>query len=138
MRALLNFITALLRCALAFFRSRNEQAIVELALRQQLATYALETTSPRLTPLDRAFWVALFRFWPRWSTRKLRFLPLVIVKPDTVIRWHRKGFRLYWRSISKRGPTRRLRLLPTDLSRAADAHSSVGRREQLACAEDPS
>jgi hypothetical protein len=30
----------------------------------------------------------------------------VIVKPDTVIRWHRKGFRLYWRSISKRGPGR--------------------------------
>ncbi len=30
----------------------------------------------------------------------------MIVKPDTVIRWHRKGFRLYWRSISKRGPGR--------------------------------
>ncbi len=100
MRALLNFMTALLRCTLAFFRSRNEQAIVELALRQQLATYTLETTRPRLTPLDRAFWVALFRFWPRWRDT------LVIVKPDTVIRWHRKGFRLYWRSISKRGPGR--------------------------------
>jgi transposase InsO family protein len=100
MRALLNFMTALLRCALAFFRSRNEQAIVELALRQQLATYALGTTRPRLTPLDRAFWVALFRFWPRWRDT------LVIVKPDTVIRWHRKGFRLYWRSISRRGPGR--------------------------------
>jgi transposase InsO family protein len=50
--------------------------------------------------MDRAFWVALFRFWPRWRDT------LVIVKPDTVIRWHRKGFRLYWRSISKRGPGR--------------------------------
>ena len=100
MRALLNFLTALLRCALAFFRGRNEQAIVELALHQQLAIYALETTRPRLAPLDRAFWVALFRFWPRWRDT------LVIVKPDTVIRWHRKGFRLYWRSISKRGPGR--------------------------------
>ncbi len=100
MRALLNLVTALLRCALAFFRSRNEQAIVELALRQQLATYAVETTRPRLTPLDRAFWVALSRFWPHWRDT------LVIVKPDTVIRWHRKGFRLYWRSISKRGPGR--------------------------------
>ena len=63
MRALLNLATLLLRCSLALFRSRNEQAIVELALRQQLATYAVETTRPRLTPLDRAFWVALFRFW---------------------------------------------------------------------------
>jgi hypothetical protein len=54
----------------------------------------------RFTPLDRAFWVALFRFWTRWRDT------LVIVKPDTVIRWHLKGFRLYWRSISKHGPGR--------------------------------
>ena len=100
MRALLNLTAALLRCAVAFFRSRNEQAIVELALRQQLATYAQKQTRPALSPLDRAFWVALFRFWPRWKDT------LVIVKPDTVVRWHRKGFRLYWRSISKRGPGR--------------------------------
>jgi hypothetical protein len=31
------------------------------------------------------FWIALFRFWPRWKR------VLVIVKPDTVVRWHRKG-----------------------------------------------
>ncbi len=100
MPAPLPLISALLHCALAFFRSRTEQAIVEAALRQQLATYALEKTRPRLTPFDRAFWVALFRFWPYWRAT------LVIVKPDTVIRWHRKGFRLYWRLISKRGPGR--------------------------------
>jgi hypothetical protein len=74
-----------LRCTLAFFRSRREQAIVELALRQQLATYAQKRSRPTLTPLDRAFWVALSRFWPRWKNT------LVIVKPDTVVRWHRKG-----------------------------------------------
>jgi transposase InsO family protein len=100
MRALLPLISALLRCALAFFRSRNEQAIVELALRQQLATFAQTGSKSKLTPVDRAFWVALFRCWPRWRDT------LVIVKPDTVIRWHRKGFRLYWRAISKRGPGR--------------------------------
>ena len=50
--------------------------------------------------MDRAFWIALARFWPRWKNS------LVIVKPETVISWHRKGFRLYWRSISKRGPCR--------------------------------
>ena len=100
MQALLNLTTVLLRCALAFFRSRNEQAIVELALRQQLATYAQTRAKRRLTPLDRTFWVALLRFWPRWKE------VLVIVKPDTVVRWHRNGFRLYWRWISKRGPGR--------------------------------
>ncbi len=100
MRALPIFATLLLRCSLAFFRSRREQAIVELVLRQQLAMYAQKRSKPRLTPLDRVFWVALFRFWPGWKDA------LVIVKPDTVIRWHRKGFRLYWRVISKRGPGR--------------------------------
>ena len=100
MLALLNLATLLLSCTVAFFRSRNQQAIVELALRQQLATYGQKKTKPKLTPLDRIFWIALFRFWPRWRDT------LVIVKPDTVLRWHRTGFRLYWRWISKRGPGR--------------------------------
>ena len=99
MRAL-TFIVALLHSIPALFRSRKEQVVVELALRQQLATYAHTRPRPKLTPLDRAFWVALFRFWPRWKE------VLVIVKPDTVVRWHRKGFQLYWRWISKRGPGR--------------------------------
>ncbi len=100
MHALLRFTTLLLRCLPAFFRSRNEQAIVELALRQQLAIYAQNRSRPRLTPVDRGFWVLLSRLWPCWKEA------LVIVQPDTVVRWHRKGFRLYWRSISKRGPGR--------------------------------
>jgi transposase InsO family protein len=100
MPSLLNLATLLLRCTVAFFRSRNQQAVVELALRRQLATYGQKRTKPKLTPLDRAFWIALFRFWPHWREA------LVIVKPDTVVRWHRKGFRIYWRWISKRGPGR--------------------------------
>jgi hypothetical protein len=84
----------------AFVRSRNDQAIVELALRQQLAIYAVKRPRPRLTRTDRAFWVLLSRVWPRWREA------LFIVQPETVVRWHRKGFRLYWRSISKRGPGR--------------------------------
>jgi hypothetical protein len=55
MLALLNLATLLLRCTTAFFRSRNEQAIVELTLRQQLATYALTGSNPNITPLHRAF-----------------------------------------------------------------------------------
>jgi hypothetical protein len=64
-----------LRCALAFLRSRREQAIVELALRQQLATYAQKRSRPTLTPLDRAFWVALSRFWPGWKDAAPQGLP---------------------------------------------------------------
>ena len=100
MLSLLNFVTLLLRCIPAFFRSRNEQAIIELALRQQLATYAHRGPKPLITPVDRAFWVFLSRSWSDWKQA------LVIVQPNTVVRWHRKGFRLYWRFISKRGPGR--------------------------------
>ena len=91
---------SILRSVLALFRSRQDQAIVELALRQQLAVYAHRRRRARLSPLDRAFWVALSRFWPRWRSA------LVVVRPETVIRWHREGFRRYWRSISVPGPGR--------------------------------
>ena len=97
---LLKLATTLLRCIPAFFRCRSEQALVELALRQQLATYSQRGPKPRIIPVDRAFWVSLSQIWSGWKDA------LVIVQPDTVVRWHRKGFRLYWRSISKPGPGR--------------------------------
>jgi len=100
MRLLAHLAMLLLRSLPALFRSRTDQAMVELALRQQLATYAHKGSRPRIRSLDRAFWVVLSRIWPRWKD------VLCIVKPDTVIRWHRKGFRLYWRAISKPCPGR--------------------------------
>ena len=100
MRTLLILLISLLRSVPALFRRREEQAIVELALRQQLAVYAQKRPRPKLSPLDRAFWVALSRLWPRWKNH------LVIVHPETVVRWHRNGFRRYWRSISMPGPGR--------------------------------
>ena len=90
----------IIRSIVALFRSRQNQAFVELALRQQLEVYTRRHRRPRLSPLDRAFWVALVHVWPRWRQA------LVVVKPDTVIRWHREGFRRYWRSISVPGPGR--------------------------------
>jgi transposase InsO family protein len=100
MRSLVIFAISLLRCLLALFRNRQDQAIVELALRQQLAVYAQSRPRPRLSPLDRAFWVVLSQLWPRWKDH------LVVVRPETVVRWHRQGFRRYWRSISTPGPGR--------------------------------
>jgi putative transposase len=97
---LLKLLMIFLRCLPAFFRTRGKQAIVERALRQQLATYSQKGRRPRITPADPGFWVLLSRVWSGWKEN------LVIVQPDTVVRWHRKGFRLYWRSISKHGPGR--------------------------------
>jgi len=100
MRILVRFAALIRRCALTFFRSHREQAVVDLALRQPLAAYAQKRTRPKLSPLDRAFWVMLSRLWPRWKNH------LVVVRPETVVRWHRNGFRRYWRSISTPGPGR--------------------------------
>jgi hypothetical protein len=62
-----------------------------MALRHQLeAFYRQNRARVRLLPLDRAFWSLLYRFWPGCLDA------VVIVKPDAVVRWHRKGFRLYW------------------------------------------
>jgi len=67
MRHLLRLGTIFLRCIPAFFRSRNQQALVEFALRQQLATHGLKGPKARIAPVDRAFWVFLSRIWPGWK-----------------------------------------------------------------------
>jgi putative transposase len=71
-------------------------AVENLALRQQLAVMKRQCPRPRLRKTDRLFWVWLATVWRDW--RKL----LVIVRPETVVAWHRQGFRLYWKWISRR------------------------------------
>jgi putative transposase len=70
-----------------------------LALRQQVAMLKRKRPRPPLNTLDRFFWTTLRRLWPRLTG------VLVIVKPETVVGWHRAGFRLYWRwrSLLRRG-----------------------------------
>jgi transposase InsO family protein len=97
---LLKLVTMFIRCTPALFRGRSEQVLVELTLRQQLAPYAQKRTKPPISPADRAFRVFVSQVWSGWRET------LVIVQADTVVGWHRKGFWLYWRSISKRGPGR--------------------------------
>ena len=72
-------------------RNQAELAAENLALRQQLAILKQKTKLPRLHPRNRVFWVWLSKLWPKWRS------VLVIVQPATVVRWHRKGFKLYWR-----------------------------------------
>jgi len=77
-------------------RSRRHLVIESLALRQQLATFA-SRLHPDIRPADRVFWVLLRRVWSGWAGA------LAIVRPDTVARWHRAGFRTYWDWLSRRG-----------------------------------
>jgi len=87
----LYFISAFLCAVRALFRNRLDTSLEILALRQQLAVLKRQRPRPPLTRLDRFFWTTLRQVWPRWSD------VLAIVKPETVIAWHRTGFRLYWR-----------------------------------------
>jgi len=75
---------------------RGHQSIVleNLALRQQLAVLKRRHPRPRIGLLDKLFWVAARRCWSGWKRS------LIIVTPETVVRWHRAGFRLYWQLIS--------------------------------------
>ena len=83
-------ILALFSALQLFFRSRSDTALEVLALRQQVAVLKRKRPHPIVNRLNRLFWTTLRRYWPRWAD------VLVIVKPETVIGWHRAGFRLYW------------------------------------------
>lgn len=89
-------IWLLLRSLVSTFKTRRSLALENLALRQQLAVLQRSVKRPRLSNLDRGLWVLLRRFWTDWAK------VLVIVKPDTVVRWHRAGFRRYWTWRSRR------------------------------------
>ncbi len=89
-------ITAILPAVRSAFRSRADLVIENMALRQQIAVMKGKKPRPRLTNADRAFWVFLQRTWPRWRD------VLLIVQPETVVRWHRRGFKTYWRWKSRR------------------------------------
>jgi hypothetical protein len=80
------------------FRSRAVVELENLALRHQL--HVLRRQRPgrlRLFTFDRLLWVLLYRLWPRCLE------VMVLVKPATVVQWHRQGFRLFWRWRSRSG-----------------------------------
>ncbi len=84
-------LRSLLTALVAPLRSRSELILENLALRQQLAVLQNGQPRRRMPASGRLFWVALRRLWPKWR------LVLVVVKPETVVRWHRLGFRAFWR-----------------------------------------
>src|SRR5580765_5528087 len=94
MRDLLNLIRSML---LGLFRSKTSLEAEILALRHQLNV--LRRTSPRrpvFSNFDRMIFVCLYRIAPRILDA------ITIVEPETVIRWHRAGFRSFWRWKSSR------------------------------------
>lgn len=74
----------------SFFKTRQQLTLENFILQQQLAVLHRLAKRPQLTRTDRLFWIVLSRCWFHWSEA------LLIVQPQTVLRWHQRGFRLYW------------------------------------------
>src|SRR5437879_2652869 len=88
--AMLRWLAILFGTLRSTVRTQSELALENLALRQQLAVWKARQPRPRLTEMDLIFWVLLSRLWTGWR------YSLQVVRPETVVGWHRQGFRRYW------------------------------------------
>ena len=92
------FLTAFLAILPSILRSRAALLLGNLALRHQIGVLQRSAAKcPKLTSGDRLLWICLSRLWRDWRSA------LAIVKPETVIAWHRAGFRLFWTWKVRRG-----------------------------------
>jgi putative transposase len=93
-------LLAILASFRSVFRSRAALQAEVFALRHQLLVLERQRAGRRvpLRAADRLMWVWLSKLWPGWRSA------LILVQPETVLRWHRQGFRLYWRWKSRPNP----------------------------------
>ena len=87
---MLEFLSLIIGTTRAAVRGRNHLILENLLLRQQLQVALRPRRRLSLQPRDRLFWVLVRRILPDWR----RYL--LFVRPETVIRWHRGGWRRYW------------------------------------------
>jgi hypothetical protein len=95
---MLEILISLFQSLEVWFRSNAKVQLQIIALRHQLAVSHRQHPKPAISKADRFFWAWLSRFWPDWRSA------LLIVKPATVIAWHRQGFRWYWTWTIRRWP----------------------------------
>jgi hypothetical protein len=96
--AMATFLFLLFVALRSILRSRVDLQLENLALRHQIGVLQRSVKMrPKLAPTDRIFWICLSRLWRGWRSA------LVLVKPETVVAWHRGGFRRYWTSKVRQG-----------------------------------
>ena len=93
---MLRFLVGFFGWFTAFFRSRHGLGLELVALRHQVGVLKRKNPRPRLAAWDQASWVFRRCVWSDWAK------VLVVVNPETVVRWHRAGFRVYWHGLSQR------------------------------------
>jgi putative transposase len=94
-------LSALFASAVSAFRTRAALHLEIFALRHQLGVLQRSVKRPKLNRFDRSLWAWFCAVWDEWRSA------LCIVKPETVIAWHRKVFRLFWTWKVRRGRTGR-------------------------------
>jgi putative transposase len=94
-RAMILRLRHLLGWIFSALGSRQDLILENLALRQQLLALRTKRPRRRLAAVHKMFWVVLRRLWAGWKQ------PLLLVTPRTVVDWHRAGFRLYWKWLSR-------------------------------------
>ncbi len=93
---MLSLLFGVLKTVRSSFKSRGQLTLENLALRQQLAMLRQSVKRPRVSHADRMFWILFAKYVDGWRAM------LHALHPDTVVRWHREGFRRYWRWKSRR------------------------------------
>src|ERR1700741_3265491 len=121
---MLIFLTTLLASLASIFRSRASLGLENLALRHQIGVLQRSAGKrPKLTSGDRLLWICLSRLWRDWRSA------LAIVKPETVVAWHRAAFRLFWTwkgALRKTRTTRHFKRSPRSDSQDVPGESRLG------------
>jgi hypothetical protein len=137
---MLNLLWCLLLAARSLLVTQRELALENLALRHQVAVLkrTVGTRRPQLNRWDRGLWVGLSRWWTGWQHA------LAIVRPSTVVRWHRDAFRRFWSKKSRAGRSgtpaldRELRQLIRRMSKANPTWGAPRiRKDVLTAARSP-
>ena len=95
-RLFVALVTVVVGIVRALARSRADLVLENLVLRQQVATLTRRRPRSHIDDVDRGFWVALREAWPGWLDQP------VVVRLETVMRWHKERFRRYWTRLSHR------------------------------------
>ncbi len=98
----MSWISHLMALINVLLADRSRLALENIALRQQITVLK----RAEVEDSDRVFWILMRRLLESWRDT------LQIVQPDTVIKWHRKGWRYYWRRKSRRGTPGRPKIDP--------------------------